>query len=336
MRLSRKAAGIMTKVMTKIIIGVMAWVMIWMVFWISPAAADVHSVHSVHYVHQYTIDEYFLGEQQALIEILYTEDAMYTDRTTRYTGSWMKRIFGKVKEERFTAQFLLKEEQIREVNWYRNKVLIYPLDQLADTAWIPKLEKQQETVEEILKERYEVAEPELILQVFPETETIEGYPCRRIRAELRMKTIDKKKNSQSITEVFQDVWVSEEVPGLEQYHEFHRKLGERIGLDAQRLGKLNLILRYWKGSLDPIRDRLDTAKGYPVKHLLTLDAIYVSNVGTDAEKTVKKRIKTETMVLKSAVLKDSKDKKDINDPGDPDIPEQFFAPEDFIVERVDP
>ncbi len=102
---------------------------------------------------------------------------------------------------------------------------------------------------------------------------------------MRLETIDVKKNSSSVTLVKQKLWVSEAVPGYAQYRAFHEKLAKRLGFDAVRLGGLSGMLRYWDGSLDPVRKSIKDVKGYPVKSTLSVEGRYTAGVGTASAKT---------------------------------------------------
>ncbi len=112
---------------------------------------------------------------------------------------------------------------------------------------------------------------------------------------MRLETIDVKKNSSSVTLVKQKLWVSEAVPGYAQYRAFHEKLAKRLGLDAVRLGGLSGMLRYWDGSLDPIRKSIKDVKGYPVKSIISVEGRYTAGVGTASAKTSTVQLKEESM-----------------------------------------
>jgi hypothetical protein len=155
---------------------------------------------------------------------------------------------------------------------------------------------------EFLKERYQVAEPQLSIRMLPEKEKAGGYMCLRAEASLRLETKDLKKNAASITIVRQKLWISDEVPGFSEYTDFHKKLAQKTGLDAERLGCLSFLLQYWQGSLEPVRARLNAVAGYPVKSILTVEGQYIKDIGTDSSKTHSFQIKEETMLLREVLL----------------------------------
>jgi|GEM_PF-779745 len=255
----------------------------------------------VLFIHDYKIKEYLIGEKEAELAVNYTEQGMFADKKTRYTGSWMKRLFGKVEEKRETVNFLLNKNEIWEIDWYRGKIIVFPFEKMKDTKWMTQQAEKQKAMEEFLKERYRVSTPELSIKSFPEKKKINGYVCRYVEAKLRLETADVKKKAASITLIDQKLWVSEEVPGFGEYQAFHKKLGEKLGLDAARLGNMNFLLRYWKGSLDSIRESLDAVRGYPVKKIVTVDGEYVKGVDTDSPQIHSFQIKTEQTTLREVL-----------------------------------
>ena len=282
----------------------------------APCRADVL------FVHDYKSTEYLMGAQDAELLAGYTSQAMFIDKKARYTGRMMEVFLGKDKEVRETTHFLLDKDQIREIDYYKGKVIVYPLAKLSDTSWIKGKEKLDKDTADMIRERYRTVPPRLSLIIHPQTETIGGYVCRRVEAELRLETIDVKKNSSSVTLVKQKLWVSTKVPGYGEYTAFHRKLAKRLGLDALRLGNLSELLGYWDGSLDPIRDSLKGVKGYPVKSIIIVEGLYTAGVGTDSAKTNTMQLKEESVELKK--VSTERLHKD-----------RFTAPSDFGVTMVE-
>lgn len=253
----------------------------------------------VLFVHDYRSNDYLLGTQDAVLHTGYTPQAMVIDKKIRYTGEMMKTIFGKVEEGRETAHFLLDKDQIREIDYYKGKIIVFPLKRLSDISWIKRHAKHDELAAEVIKERYRVLEPRLTITVLPGKETIRGYVCRRVEADLRLETLDVKKKSSSVTLVKQKLWVSTNVPGYHEYTAFHQKLAKRLGLDAARLGNLGGVLMLWEGSLDPIRKSLKEIKGYPVKSITTVDGYYTAGTDTSSPKTSSMKLKEELVELKN-------------------------------------
>ncbi len=269
----------------------------------------------VLYVQDIQTRELLMGEKAAVLHIAYTDDSMRIDMKTRYTSSWMKRLFGGVKTNRKTTFVLLARDQVHEVNWETNKRFIYPLHRLSDVGWVRDRFETLPEAQEIIDSRYVSREPRLEVVVDENTERQGGYDCRRVTATLRLETFDKKKAASSITWIRQTVWLSEEVPGYGICREFRRKLAERMGLESERLGNLAFLLRYWRGPLDPIRDPLSSAGGFPVRTELTVDAEYVLESESDHSKTVARRLREETIVLRDAL--------EVVDPGIFQVPEEF-------------
>ncbi|WP_462269491.1 hypothetical protein [Desulfobacter sp.] len=254
----------------------------------------------VLFVHDYQSDEYLLGKQESELRVGYTPRAMLVDKQTRYTGSWMKRFFGEVKEQRDTTHFLLEKRRIREIDWYRSKILTLPFENIQHVRMLQANNAMTEGAAEIINARYHVTDPVFTITVAPETKTVDGYPCRYIEADLRLETRDLKKNAASITLIRQHLWVSDAVPGADQYDDFHRHLAETLGLEAERLGQLNFLLRYWQGPLAPIRESLIQIKGYPVQNDFFVEAQYVKNINSQTPSVTSKIIKKERMILRKA------------------------------------
>ncbi len=261
----------------------------------------------VLFVHDYKSDEYLMGKQESELQVGYTPRAMLVDKQTRYTGSWMKRFFGEVKEQRDTTHFLLEKRRIREIDWYKNKIVTLPFENLHHVRMLQADSAMAQGAAEILNARYKVVEPVFTITINPETKTVGGYPCTYIKADLQLETRDLKKNAASITLVRQHLWVSDAVPGADQYDNFHRQLAKTLGLEAERLGQLNFLLRYWQGPLDPIRASLVQIKGYPVQNDFSVEARYVKNVGSPTSTVISKMIKKERMTLSDAKVMDSLD-----------------------------
>ena len=278
---------------------------IWLALaWAVPAAV---CLGDVLFVHDYISDEYLMGKQESELRVGYTPRAMLVDKQTRYTGSWMKRFFGEVKEQRDTTHFLLEKRRIREIDWYKNKIVTLPFENLNHVKMLQADNTMAQGAAEILNTRYKVVDPVFTITVDPETKTVGGYPCRYIKADLRLETRDLKKNAASITLVRQNLWVSDAVPGADQYDDFHRHLAQTLGLEAERLGQLNFVLRYWQGALDPIRESLVLIKGYPVQNDFSVEAQYVKNTGSPTSVVISKMIKKERMTLSDAKVMDTLD-----------------------------
>jgi hypothetical protein len=258
----------------------------------APCVADVL------FVHDYKSTEYLMGSQEAELLAGYTGQAMFIDKKAKYTGRVMEAFLGKDKEVRETTHFLLDKDQIREIDYYKGKVIVYPLERLSDANWIKRKEKLDKDTADIIRERYRTVPPKLSVTIHPQTETIGGYVCRRVEADLRLETIDVKKKSSSVTLVKQKLWVSTKVPGYGEYNAFQRKLAKRLGLDALRAGNMSVLLGYWDGSLDSIRNSLKEVKGYPVKSITTVEGLYTAGIDTDSPKTNTMQLKEESVELK--------------------------------------
>jgi hypothetical protein len=270
----------------------------WLMILFAPPAGRCAAAEAL-LVYDIKTDDAFTGEKEAVLQAAFTSRAMYVDVQTRFIGSWMKRIFGKVTESRDTTHFLLDERQIHEVNYSRGNVRIIPLDQLADVAWVSEKSARPDGVEEMIKERYTVEPGQFQITPTAISAVINGFEAQRIDATLRLETYDKKKNASSVTLVKQELWVTRALPQYGVYQAFFGALADQMGLEAERLKGLGSILQYWEGSLDPIRDQLSASEGLPVKSVTSVEALYTKNVGTPKSETIRKQIKTETLLLRS-------------------------------------
>jgi len=282
----------------------------------SPCRADVL------YIHDYKSTEYLMGKQEAELLVGYTEQAMFIDKNIRYTGKMMTTLFGKVKEGRETTHFLLDKDQIREMDYHKGKIVIFPFEKLTDVNWVKQKQQISEDEAKTIRERYRVSEPILSVKIHSKKEMINGYSCQLVEAELKHETIDIKRNSSSVTIVKQKLWISEAVPGYGQYRALHDKLAKRLGLDAVRLGGLSGILRYWDGSLDPLRKSIKDVKGYPVKSIIHVEGSFTAGVGTGSAKTSSVQLKEEISELREVLT-------------DKPIAARFAEPSGFGVTMVE-
>ena len=72
--------------------------------WVSSAAADVL------YVYDIRSTELLMDEKRTELKIGYGSRLMVMDANVRYTGGWMQRLFGEVKEERHTTLVVLDQD----------------------------------------------------------------------------------------------------------------------------------------------------------------------------------------------------------------------------------
>ncbi|MBA4396310.1 MAG: hypothetical protein C0394_02810 [Syntrophus sp. (in: bacteria)] len=262
----------------------------------SPCRADVL------FIHDFKTTDYLIGKQEADLLMGYTDQAMFIDKNIRYTGKMMTTLYGKVHEGRETTHFLLDKDQIRQIDYHKGKIIVFPFKRLTDVNWIKQKQRISEAEAEIIRERYRVSEPVLSVKILPKKEEINGYACQVVEADLRLETIDIKRNSSSVTLVKQKLWVSEAVPGYDQYKAFHEKLAKRLGFDAARLGGLSGMLRYWDGSLDPVRKSIKDVKGYPVKSIIRVEGRYTAGIGTASAKTSSVQMEEEFVELREALI----------------------------------
>jgi hypothetical protein len=264
-----------------------------------PAAA-VHA--DALFINDRRMTELMLGDKEIEQTVAYAPEGKFLEKKTRFTGSWMKRFFGEVKEEKVASYFFLDRAEIREIDWQNGRIFVYPFEKMANNRLIQEKEADSAELREFLEDRYRAIPATLDIAVSDALETIDGYPCRRITAELVTGTDDLKKKSRSVTAIRQELWLSEAVPGYADVVAFHEALAQRLGIEAERLGNLSDLLKYWDAPLAPMHDKLRQAAGYPVKSTMSVDAYYTSGVDTTAPKTITKRLKTETVTLREVRL----------------------------------
>lgn len=250
----------------------------------------------VTYVHEVETDDLFTGKNVLLLTTSYRADGIYMDQKRHYTGSWMRLLFGGVRQDRRTVIISLASQDIREVDWGRDRCRIFALERLKDPAWIHSLEKAREEHVPLMADRYEVRPPELTIEAAPAWETVGTYRCRHVSARLLQDTYDRLRQAHSLTEVQQDLWVSDEVPGIAEKAGVQAQLAAILGMEAERLGPLSLLLSYWQGSLQPIAADVAKVQGYPVKSTVRVTAHYVPKEGES--KRASRVVNEETSILK--------------------------------------
>jgi hypothetical protein len=254
------------------------------------------------FINDYRMTELMLGDKEIELTVAYAPAGKFLEKKTRFTGSWMKRFFGEVKEEKVASYFFLDRGEIREIDWQNGRIFVFPFEKLKDSPWVQTRKAENEELRAFLEERYRAIPAKLEIDVADALETVDGYPCRRVTAEMVTGTDDLKKKSRSVTVMRQELWLSEAVPGYADVVAFREALARRLGIEAERLGNFSDLLKAWDGPLEPVIDKLRQATGYPVKSTLSVDAHYTSGLDTDAPKTITKRLKTETASLREVQL----------------------------------
>ena len=266
--------------------------------WLPAAAARADAV----FINDYRMTELMLGDKETEQIVAYTPAGKFLEKKTRFTGTWMKRFFGEVKEEKVASYFFLDRGEIREIDWQDGRIYVFPFEKIADIRGLQDNQAEYKEMREFLEERYRTIPATLDITVADALETVNGYRCRRITAELVSGTDDIKKMSRSVTVMRQELWLSEDVPGYADVVAFHAALAQRLGIGAERLGNLSDLLKSWDGPLEPLQDKLRQATGYPVKSTMSVDAHYTTGVDTATPKTLTKRLKTETVTLREVRL----------------------------------
>lgn len=263
--------------------------------------AVVQAQGDVTFVHDVEAEDLFTGKKALTLMTSYRADGMYMDQQRRYTGSWMRLLFGGVREDRRTVIISLASQDIREIDWGRDKCRIFPLNRLKDPEWLRTLEKPREESMPLMADRYQVRTPEMTIKVEPAVETVGRYACRKVVARLRQDTYDRLREAHSVTEVEQHLWVSNEVPGLDEALRVQAQLGAILGMEVERLGPLSFLLSYWQGTLQPLAEDLARARGYPVKSVVRVTAHYIPKEGES--RRVSRVVNEETSLLKEVLTK---------------------------------
>jgi hypothetical protein len=250
-------------------------------------SADVVFIHSVE-------RKSLFGEQTEKVYTAYHRDGISIDRKRAYTGSFLRLFFGGIKEERETVFISLSKRHIREISWKEEKSYVYDINNLRQIASRRNEARDKDHVP-LVENRYEELPPKLNILTADQEEQINGYPCRRVEVYMVLDTLDKLRGSHSITEIFQTLWMSENIPGLKERDDVLNKIGDILGFEAERLGALSFPLSYWKGSLDPIAQDLNKVKGYPVKSHVRVIAHFVPPEGESQK--VSRTINEETSIL---------------------------------------
>ncbi|MCF8054423.1 MAG: hypothetical protein K9K75_04300 [Deltaproteobacteria bacterium] len=243
---------------------------------------------------------YLTGKEEAVLTKVYSNSSLVMDKEISYTGEWMMRFFGKVAEGRMTTLISLHDDTIKEVDYSREEVVIYPIEKFYDLglADIKEFKKKELQNRDSVKERYVALLPKISITVAPNKEKVNGYACRKVEGVLQTETIDKIKNATSIRVVKQTAWLADSVSGYEGYKKFNAKLAKRLKIDVERLGALSPILRYWEGTLNPIRSELAKVQGFPIKTTIDVTVYYITETNTANPKKSSMLVRSETHTIR--------------------------------------
>jgi hypothetical protein len=260
-------------------------------------------IGGVLHLFDYTIDEFVVGEKQAELAVCYANGNKYSDKRTTYTGSFLKRWFGGEKTTRETANVLLDQDLIREIDYLKNRVVDYPLARIVDPDWYDRHSPLEipSTAQTMIDARYAVKAPQFSLTISPESVAVDNRLCTHVIATLRLETLDKIKNASSVTLIRQAMWLTDQVKGIDEFRTFNRAMEKRLGIDAARVGIFGNILSYWQGGLDSIGESLNTVSGYPVKKEVSVTAVYTAGLGTDDAKRTEASISKISVNLREVI-----------------------------------
>jgi hypothetical protein len=272
----------------------------------------------VLHLFDYSIDEFVVGEKQAELAVCYANGNKYSDKRTTYTGSFLKKWFGGEKMTRETANVLLDQDLIREIDYLKNRVVDYPLARIVDPDWYDRHSPLEipSAAQAMIDARYEVKSPQFLLTISPESMVVDNRPCTHVIATLRLETLDKIKNASSVTLIRQAMWLTDQVKGIDEFRAFNRAMEARLGIDAARVGIFGNILSYWQGGLDSIGESLNSVSGYPVKKEVSVTAVYTAGLGTDDVKRTEASISKISVNLRKVI-------------GEPLGMERFAPPQGF-------
>ncbi len=256
----------------------------------------------VLFTHEIQSYDYLMGNTDTRMIIGYTDGIKYTDQEVQYKASFLKRFFGKVKTGRNTSEFNLKNNTMSEIDWANRYVYTYSLDRVSDPDWHKKRAPLAKEREAFTKERYLVSPPDISFEFSDEKEIIQGYSTRRVDIRLNLRTLDKKKNTHSDTNITQSLWLTDHVKGFDQYSAFNKNLSLKTQLDPHRLGLLGDLLENYPYDLNDIADELSKIRGYAVKSHLYIEGSYIQNNSKPIPKKSTLILKEETMLLKDIMV----------------------------------
>ncbi|MEJ5300707.1 MAG: hypothetical protein WHS38_06940 [Thermodesulforhabdaceae bacterium] len=255
----------------------------------------------VLYVHNFERIHFLTGQETGTTKAAYDNKYIIFDVQKTYTGEWMRRFYGKEKQDRHTTIFLLDKREVREISWDINKILVYPLENIKNLSWLQgSIVPATDLMSRPSSERFEVKKPVITISKLPGIHQIGNYQCQQFKVVLLLETYDQKKQSSSITEINQLLYLSNQVPGLSEKLESEKILAEQLGIDTARLGNLSSVLEYWNESLEPLRESLNQLEGYPVKILSELYAKYIYQ-DKQEKKEISKLIKKEIITLENVI-----------------------------------
>ncbi|MCP4161406.1 MAG: hypothetical protein GY760_15135 [Deltaproteobacteria bacterium] len=251
----------------------------------------------VLYFFDYDKFEYIVGEKKAKLLVGYTKNRKYSDKRSRLTSSFMKKWFGKEQELRYTTVYLLDKDLIRQVDYGKEKILETTFSKLTDPDLDSKIKKSRipEAVE-IINERYVVKKPVMSVKEISTSGTVGNYPVKHVQITLGMETFDKKKNAISRTEVVMNLYLTSKIEGYDEYNNFIRHFGKRLGVDSYKFGNLERLSQFLERPLKAAEAK--KTEGFPVKTTLVVKGMYITKPNTSSEKRVERVLQKLTIDLK--------------------------------------
>jgi hypothetical protein len=103
------------------------------------------------------------------------------------------------------------------------------------------------------------------------TETIKGYPCTQYLMEMAVDIEDKKSQQEGSFSTLTEMWLSKEVPGVDEINAFHRKMAEKLGTTAigrQMTSGNNEQANAFAANMREMADEMKKMDGFSVRSVM--------------------------------------------------------------------
>ncbi|PWB75388.1 hypothetical protein C3F09_02540 [candidate division GN15 bacterium] len=115
------------------------------------------------------------------------------------------------------------------------------------------------------------------------SQTIAGYKADEVIITMAFKGTDKESGKSGTMNMTIDTWVSKDVPGYQEYQNFHKTFAEKLGFGGETEGGLGQALKGFGVNAQTVQEKMGDIEGIP---LLTVASILPEGLDTLAARSI--------------------------------------------------